>query len=74
MVASPKSIHRFTGCPSRLRLNKAPQIAKDSTTLNIFMLFFLEIIQLLIEETNRYYYQYLDTLDKCFQAYAGMVA
>jgi hypothetical protein len=26
------------------------------------MLFFLEIIQLLVEETNRYYYQYFDML------------
>jgi hypothetical protein len=28
------------------------------------MLFFVEIIQLLVEETNRCYYHYLDTLDK----------
>jgi len=28
------------------------------------MLFFVEIIQLLVEETNRYHHQYLDTLDK----------
>jgi len=28
------------------------------------MLFFLEIIQLLVEETKRYYQHYLDTLDK----------
>jgi hypothetical protein len=28
------------------------------------MLFFFEIIQLLAEETNRYYHQYLDMLDK----------
>jgi len=28
------------------------------------MLFFFEIIQLLVEETNRYYHQYLDALDK----------
>jgi hypothetical protein len=28
------------------------------------MLFFLEIIQLLVEETNRYHHEYLDTLDK----------
>jgi hypothetical protein len=31
------------------------------------MLFFLEIIQLLVEETNRYYQEYLDILDEgCF--------
>jgi hypothetical protein len=28
------------------------------------MLFFFDIIQLLMEETNRYYHQYLDTLDE----------
>jgi hypothetical protein len=28
------------------------------------MLFFVEIIQLLVEETNRYHHQHLDTLDK----------
>jgi hypothetical protein len=28
------------------------------------MLLFLEIIHLLVVETNRYYHQYLDTLDK----------
>jgi hypothetical protein len=27
------------------------------------MLFFFEIIRLLVEETSRYYHQYLDTLD-----------
>jgi len=28
------------------------------------MLFFVEIIQLVVEETNRCHHQYLDTLDK----------
>ena len=28
------------------------------------MLFFFEIIQLLVEETKRYYHQYLDALDE----------
>jgi len=28
------------------------------------MLFFVDIIQLLVEETNRYHHQYLVTLDK----------
>jgi hypothetical protein len=37
---------------------------KDSTPLSIFMLYFLEIIQLLLEPTNRYYWQYLETLNK----------
>jgi hypothetical protein len=27
----------------------------------VFMLFFVEVIRLLVVETNRYYHQYLDT-------------
>jgi hypothetical protein len=32
--------------------------------LSVFMLYFLEIIHLLVEEINRYYQQHLDTLDE----------
>jgi hypothetical protein len=32
--------------------------------LSIFMLFFVDIIQLLVVETNRYYHQYLDSPDE----------
>jgi hypothetical protein len=35
-----------------------------SSPLSIFMHFFFESIQLKVEETNRYYHRYLDTLDK----------
>jgi hypothetical protein len=45
-------------------MTEAPHINKDSSPLSIFMLFFFEIIQLSVEETNRYYHQYLGTLDK----------
>jgi len=45
-------------------MTEAPHINKDSSPLSILMLFFFEIIQLLVEETNRYYHQYLGTLDK----------
>jgi hypothetical protein len=57
-------IHRFTGDPSGLRQSQAPTVNKHSTPLSVFMLFFLDIIQLLVVETNRYYRQYLDTLKK----------
>jgi hypothetical protein len=41
-----------------------PHGNKDSTTpITIFLLFFKEVIQLLVAETNKYYNQYLDTLD-----------
>jgi hypothetical protein len=36
----------------------APHIIKDSLPLGIFVLFFFKIIQLLVEERNRYH-QYL---------------
>jgi hypothetical protein len=57
-------VHRFTGCPSVLRLYEAPHIGKESTAISVFMLFFAEIIQLLVDETNRYYKQYAEKLDE----------
>ena len=50
--------------PSGLWQTEAPHITEDSTPLSIFMVLFFEIIQLLVEETNRYYHLYLDTLDE----------
>jgi hypothetical protein len=35
---------------------------KDCMPLSMFMLFFFEIMQLLVEWTNRYYHQHLDVL------------
>jgi hypothetical protein len=55
-------IHKFTGGPSGLRQNEAPHVNKDSLPLSVFMLFFHKIMQLLVEETNRYYRQYLETI------------
>jgi hypothetical protein len=55
-------IHKFTGGPSWLRQNEEPHINKDSSPLSVFMLFFHEIVQLLVEETNRYYRQYLENI------------
>jgi hypothetical protein len=37
---------------------------KDSSSLSILMLFLFEIMQLFVEETKRYYYQYLDILGR----------
>jgi hypothetical protein len=42
-------IHRFTGGPSGIHHNEAPTINKDSTPMAV--------------ETNRYYHQYLDSMD-----------
>jgi hypothetical protein len=44
-------------------MTEAPHSTKDPTLLSVFMFFFCEIIPLL-EETDRYYHQDLDTLDK----------
>jgi hypothetical protein len=57
-------IHGFTRVPSGLRQNEAPIVNKDSSPLSVLMLFSLEILRLLVEERNRYYHQYLDTLDE----------
>jgi hypothetical protein len=48
-------IHKFTGGPSGLIKNETPHINKDSLPLSVFMLFFYEIMQLLVEETNNQY-------------------
>jgi hypothetical protein len=41
----------------------APLVTKDYPTQH-FMLYFFEIIQLLVEERNRYYHLYLGTRDE----------
>jgi len=39
---------------------EAPHINKDSSSLSVLMLFFIEIFHLLVEQTNVYYQQHLD--------------
>jgi hypothetical protein len=46
-----------------MKRNEAPEIDQKSTPLDILMLLFAEMLILLVEETNRYYHQYLETLD-----------
>jgi hypothetical protein len=46
-----------------LRKNAASHI-KDCTPLSTFIFFFFEIMQLLMAEIKRYYYQYLDMFGK----------
>jgi hypothetical protein len=62
-------VHTFTG-HGGLQQNEAPHIIKDSSPLGVFM-FFFEIVQLLVEETNRYHL-YLDTLDKAWSLLPDM--
>jgi hypothetical protein len=59
---SRKSANNFSGGAVGINLNKAPHVNKDPTPLCVFMLFFTGIIQLLVEETNRHYHPYLDSL------------
>jgi hypothetical protein len=56
-------VHPFTWHPSRVRIQEAPHVNKDSTPITIFLLFFMEVIQLLVAETNKYSNQYLDTFE-----------
>jgi hypothetical protein len=58
-----RTVHQFTGDTPGKRQNVAPHINKDSTSFSVFMLYFAHVITLLVEETNRYYHQYLSTLD-----------
>jgi hypothetical protein len=39
-------------------------LLEDSTPQSLFMLYFLANMQLLVEETNKYYHQHSDTLDE----------
>jgi hypothetical protein len=54
---------RISGGAVGININEAPHVNKDSTPLCVFMVFFAGIIHLLVEETNRYYHQYLASLE-----------
>jgi hypothetical protein len=51
-------VQSFTGGPCGLRIQDAPHVNNDSTPITIFLLCFMEVIQLLVVE-NKYYSQYL---------------
>jgi hypothetical protein len=53
-------IHPFVGPAKGLKNSEALHINKDSSPLAVLMLFFTEIFQLLVEQTNLYYQQHLD--------------
>ena len=55
------NIHRFVGPPKGVKKSEAPHINKDSSPLSVLMLFFTEIFHLLVEQTNLYYQQHLDS-------------
>jgi len=57
-------VHTFTGGPREKRNSKAPELNGSSSRLSFFLLYFAEIITLLVVETNRYYHDQPDTLDE----------
>jgi hypothetical protein len=63
-TSSQTTVHSFTGGLRGMKIGEAPHINNSSDPLAVFMLFFAEVIGLLVVETNRYYHQYLDTLDQ----------
>ncbi|XP_033607870.1 uncharacterized protein LOC117282423 [Cryptotermes secundus] len=58
-----RGANNFSGGAVGINLNEAPHVNKDSTPLSVFKLFFTGIIHLLVEETNKYYHQYLNSLE-----------
>jgi hypothetical protein len=58
-----RSVNNYSGGAVGINTNAAPHVNKDSTPFYVFMLYFAGIIRLLVEETNRYYHQYLDRLE-----------
>jgi len=57
-------VHTFTGGPRGKRNSEAPHINYSSSPLRVFLLYFAEIIALLVVETNWYYHDHLDRLDE----------
>ena len=55
--------HTYTGGPRGKVDNEASHINDGSSPLSVSLLYFAEIITLLVVETNRYYHDYIDTLD-----------
>ena len=55
-------MHTFFGAPNGKR-SEAAHIMKESTPLSILLLFFVEIITLLVVGTNHYYHQFLDNFE-----------
>jgi len=57
-------VHTFTGGPRGKRNSEMPHLNDSSSPLNVFLLYFAEIITLLVVETNRYYHYHLERLDE----------
>ena len=56
-------VHTFIGAPNG-KNREAAHVTTESTPLSVLLLFFAEIITLLVVETNRYYDQFLENSDE----------
>ena len=56
-------VHTFTGAPN-WKSREAAHVTRQSIPLSVLLLFFMEIITLLVVETNRYYDQFLENSDE----------
>jgi len=54
-------VRNFTGAPNG-KSREAAHITSKSTPLSVLLLFFMEIITLLVRETNGYYHHFLEIL------------
>jgi len=55
-------VHTFTGAPNG-KSEEVAHVTSESTPLSVLLLFFAEIVTLLVVETNRYYHQFLENFD-----------
>jgi len=55
-------VHTFNGAPNG-KSREAAHITRESTPLSVLLLFFVEIITVLVVETNHYYHQSLENSD-----------
>ena len=55
-------VHNFIGAPNG-KSNEAAHITPASTPISVLLLYFIEIITLLVGETNCYYHQFLDSFE-----------
>jgi len=57
-------VHTFTGAPRGTRNSEASELNDSSSPFSAFLLYFAEIITLLVVKTSRYYHDHLDRLDE----------
>jgi hypothetical protein len=58
-----KSVHHFTGDTYGKTQNNSTPYQQELDPIAVFSCCILHMLSLLVEKTNRYYHQYLDTLD-----------